>query len=243
MNRSFTLSFQGKKSEMTCTIFPPIELHGQAEIALLSLQAYSSYPNIHDGNNVLRVIIPDGIAKHSYKNDYIDITVPVGSYEIRDIESFLQNQFKEQLPPGDGIWVTANATSLKTEVSSSRDIDFDVPNSIAPFLGFEKKRLKSERVHVSDHLAAVNSLLCIRVGCSIATGAYVNGTNTHEIYEFYPSQPPGYKITESSLHLIYYPVLVRQIDCVTLTLTDQNGRLIDFRGEPISVRLHVRTVL
>ena len=87
----------------------------------------------------------------------------------------------------------------------------------------------------------VNSIL---VNIDIIMGSYVNGISSPTIYSFYPNVPPGYKIVERpNPALIYYPVLsMHDISRMRVWLTDQNGNLIDLRGETITIRIYIREV-
>jgi len=69
---SITLTLTGKTSLLVADYFPPIELDQNDQCALISLDTYNSIPNVDVGNNLFH------IGKHTIK-------IPVGSYEISDI--------------------------------------------------------------------------------------------------------------------------------------------------------------
>jgi hypothetical protein len=68
----------------------------------------------------------------------------------------------------------------------------------------------------------------------------MNNKPVHTIHEFSPDVLPGYKINEVPKNIIYLPLNTNSISSVTLELVDQDGNLIDFRGETITIRLHLR---
>ncbi len=60
------------------------------------------------------------------------------------------------------------------------------------------------------------------------------------MHEFSPAVGPGYKIIEAPRNVIYLPVNVKQITSITLKLIDQDGDLINFRGETVTIRIHIK---
>lgn len=68
----------------------------------------------------------------------------------------------------------------------------------------------------------------------------MNDSPAHILHEFALDVPPGYKLAERPRNLIYLPVNVREISRLEIRILDQEGRLINFRGEEITLRIHLR---
>lgn len=224
---SFTVSFSGKSSVLEARFFPPIELSPEKNyvLGLIELLTFHSIPNIDESNNKFDV-------------NYQVIEIPTGNYEIEDIESFLQEELK---PYGYTLRLEANKNTLQSEIFCSERVDFHNKDSIGSVLGFTPRVLPANEKHISDLPVKILKVNTIRVECYITAGAYINGQQVHTIHEFFPSVPPSYKIIEEPSQVIYLPVTVDRIDNIQLILIDQDGELINFRGEDISIRLHIKS--
>jgi len=62
------------------------------------------------------------------------------------------------------------------------------------------------------------------------------------IYSFFPNVAPGYKIVRNVENPIYLPVNKTQINNITVWLTDQSYNPLNFRGETITIRFHLRKI-
>ena len=69
----------------------------------------------------------------------------------------------------------------------------------------------------------------------------MNNSPADILHEFALDVPPGYKLTDRPLNLIYLPVNVKEISCIEVQILDQEGRLINFRGEEITLRIHIKS--
>lgn len=239
MTLTFTLS--GSSSEISNTFHPPIDLDEGAdyEIALLRIDAYNSIPNITENNNSLVVVTNEELGKQTIK-------IPKGTYEISHISDYvaekLKNLANSTRDPDSIFRVSVNPNTLLATIYSTLEVSFDVTNSVGPLLGFDTKDIiPKSSLLVSKKPPDINEVNIIRVECNIASGSFLNGRSTHTIYEFFPTVPPGYKICEVPANLIFLPLVnIQKITDITISLVDQKGRLIDFRGERVSVRVAIR---
>lgn len=131
---------------------------------------------------------------------------------------------------------------MKIKLETDVIIDFTPKDCIASVLGFEN-RVLSKGLHKSDRIVNITNVNNIRIDCDLTTGSFHNGKSTHTIYEFSPNVDAGYKINEQPRHLVYLPVIRRRINTINITIVDQNGDLVDFRGEQITCRIHIKREL
>lgn len=227
MSNTFILS--GNTSVLTANYNPPIPLGNDDWVmGLTNFEAFNSVPNVTNANNTLK-----------FGNKII--SVPTGSYELSDIEKYVNSQ----LDPSsyEFLKLTANNNTLKTIVKGTFDVDFNVENSIGGLLGFQKRLLQANVLHESDYPTNILKMNSLLIYCNITTGNYVNGAPGHIIHQFFPSVPPGYKIIEVPDHVTYLPVTAKEmLSNITLKIVDQDGDLVNFRGETVTVGLHLKRV-
>lgn len=231
--QTFTLS--GTTSILEAYYHPPIELPSNHNycLGLISLETYNAIPNIDSGCNKF------------YFGNHV-ITIPTGSYELKDINNFIQSEI-EKINLGDlnynGLChIYANNNTLKCIIKSTKEIDFTKPDSIGKLLGFNNVKLDANKIYESLHPVDILKVNSIRLECNITSNAYNNNKLVHTIHEFFPSVLPGYKIIEIPQNVIYMPITTNVIDRIVLKIVDQDGDLINFRGEVITIRLHLKIV-
>lgn len=228
---SIALTLSGRGSSLHANYFPPIDLGEEHsfECGLLNLNTWNTIPNIDESND-----------EFFYKKsgEYSEIVkIPHGSYEIKDLAQYLQNELKLREVEFELI---VNQNALRCEMKCSAEIIFNTEISLGPLLGFGYVDLIQGRWHYSTETPEIIKINVIRVNCDIVKGAYFNNENAHTIHEFTPSIPAGYKISETPKHIIYFPITVRSIREINISLCDQNNKLINFRNEIITLRIHIR---
>lgn len=244
---SVTVTLSGNSSVLEADFFPPITLDDkyQYECGLVDFQTFNCIPNIDETNNSI-VFEAATVSCHKPEDDEssikctdkINVVIPTGSYEIIDIFNFVKSKLDKVVD----FQLRVNKNTLKCEIFSNKAIDFTQPNSIGTLLGFSSRKLKRNEWHTSDGEIEISRINTIRVECSIITGSYFNNESVHALHEFFPSVEAGYKISETPQNVIYLPITVGTIHTISLRFVDQNSRLINFRGENIVTRLHIRRV-
>ncbi|CAH1106673.1 unnamed protein product [Psylliodes chrysocephalus] len=135
-----------------------------------------------------------------------------------------------------------NHNTLKCEIKSNKTIHFEKPKSIASLLGFEKKKLSAFQTHESKYPININKVNSICIDCNIVRNSYNNNKSVHTVHMFFPRVPPGYKIIQVPTNVIYLPINTKYIDEIVIKIVDQDGNLINFKQEVVTVRLHLRKV-
>lgn len=237
VHTSYTFTLSGKSSELSCNFNPPIYLNesGRYELALLNFETFNSLANVDKSNNILQYEDKTG----TFKNN---IEIPVGTYDIDDIAGVVNEQLQRRHAKGVFIDITGNNNTQHVRIKSTRRINFACDNSIGSLLGFKPGIVPKHTERFSDYVVNINKTNALQIYCNLVTGSYNNGVPVHVLYHFFPNVPAGFKIIESPQQPIYLPVSTNVISSVTVRILDQDGKLVDFREEELTVRVHLKSI-
>lgn len=234
---SLTVSFTGTSSVLRADFFPQIALDPAANYCcgLLDFTSYNSIPNIINGENSDFIYTAYG-ATHT-------ISLPTSMYEIEDILKYLKlelRRFKVSLT------YEINEASATVQISFNIDVTW-IGGTLLNVIGFKFTDNETQKIFLknylydSEHIAKITNIDIIRIECDIVSDAYINGKSCHTIHQFsHCKVPPGYKFIEVPQHIVYLPVKEKVIQSIQISIVDQDGKLIDFRGEQISCRIHIK---
>lgn len=250
---SFTASFTGKTSVLQAEFFPEIVLDPDVDYccALLDFTSYNSIPNIVKGVNsdftystkVKEKKIENGREELVEVEKVRTISLPTSMYEVEDILKYLKLELRR---------FHISFTYDINEASATAQILFNpevvwIGGTLLNVIGFEYEENKDNftfeknYLYDSNQIAKITNIDIIRIECDIVSGAYINGKNCHTIHQFSSCKvPPGYKFIEIPKHIVYLPIKQKQIQSIQISIVDQDGKLIDFRGEQISCRIHIK---
>lgn len=221
---SITLTITGDKSYLESQFQPPLTLWEKCECGLLYFSALNSIPNVTALNNIF-----------TYGDDNKQIKIPDGTYDLYDIAEYLETNIIDC-----EIKIKPNNNTLKCYFYCSQRVDFSVNNSIGQVFGFQNVKLEANKWYESVSPVNILPLSVIRIECDLVQGSYNNGSPSHIIYEFVPNVSPGHRYIEIPKNLIYLPVNKNNISSLSVKILDEYGNYIDFRGESIQLRLHLR---
>lgn len=222
-----TINLTSACSDISQAFYPPIQLKG-GEMALARLETYNSIANVDKSNNVL----------HYELNGQVHlIEVPVGAYEISEINDYVQTKTKS-------FEIIPNVNTLKCIVrihDPEVKVHFNHDRTMRQMLGFEAITVQGHGDHEGSSIVDILRVNSVNVNCDLITGSYVNGSQYPVLYSFFPNVPPGYKVVEVPTTPIYLPINTDYIQSIRLWLTDQNGGKIDLRGQKLTITLLIRS--
>lgn len=200
------------------------------EMGFIDLMTYNSIPNVEEGKN-----------NKICFGDESEVCLPTGSYEIEDINKYIttelnrkQSKIQFELKP--------NNNTLKSEIFCTEGIDFTKEGTLASLLGFHNtQKLEPGEYSVSPNQVSIIKVDVIRITCNLVRGSYRDGVEGHVLHEFYPAVGPGFKLIEKPHSVNYLPINKQShLSEFYITLEDQNGDLVNFRGENINLRVDIR---
>lgn len=231
---SYTFSLTGTESKLTTHLPTDLDVGGVGEwvLGLVGFETFHSVPNITQDNNGF-------VYRRTANGPAETIVIPVGSYSIDELEAYVLSR----MPDDVEFHLLANRATQHSAIYSSVYIDFRYPQTPHKLLGFRQGQLLRPGVtNVSPNAVKFAPVEILRIHCDIVGGTYADGQPSHILHEFFPAVAPGYKLTENPQPVIYLPVHIRRVGSITISVTDEHDKPIDFGGEQIFVRLHLKRV-
>jgi len=227
---SFIFTLSGINSILKATFNPPIFLDENSKYVLgfTNFESFNVIPNVTEKNNKF------------YFGTRNVISIPTGAYDLSDLEAFINLEIKKNLGESIFFSLKPNNNTLKSHIKSTIDIDFRPNDCIGPLLGFSRRKLEANRSHESDSFINILPFNAICIYCNIASGSFINGEPSHIIHNFFPTVPVSYKIVESPDSIIYLPINCSVIKEIVIKIVNEKGELLSFRGETVTVGLHLK---
>lgn len=244
MPSSFKFTVEGNRSLLNFDIFPPLHLDPTKEygLAILNFYGYNSINNVQqDLSNVFTFI-------HPTTSKSITFSLTPGSYDVPSIFEALNTALKDYLAkesseskPEDFV-ITHKIIEHTGNIVLHAPFDIDVTSdqNVLKLLGFEKSRiLPKNQDNWSDSPANIFAYHSINIRCDLVNDNYFNGKPSPVLYSFCPKVDLNYRIVEEISPLVYLKVNRHVINQISVSIVNERGTLLDFRGERITVVLHL----
>jgi hypothetical protein len=172
------------------------------------------------------------------------LTLPDGLMTLDTIEEQMRILIEGTGGTPTNISLVPSYSNSKITLVCSNSYGLDLQSSLSSLhsiLGFNSG-LYSSSSQEGQNIANINNgVSSLQIHCSIANGAYHNGQKGDVIHQFIRSGSPS-SFQELGLYQpIYCGISSKyQINQIRMYITDQDGTLIDFNGQPVSYMLHIR---
>lgn len=231
---------------------PPIVLNDtneqlentQYEVALIGLYTWNSFPNISatEYNNAI----------FTYNNGVDpdeNIVFPEGTYTLDDIEDYINTAMTANgdVPANINIVPNYNTLKITLEIAGGYEVDLSTSN-FYELLGFSAAQAGGGNITTTTEGANVgditNGLDALNVNLEgLLDNSYDNSSNSSTIFRFTPTVPPGSAIRETPSSRTFVPInREKQLDDITITITDNRDRIVSLRGEDLICELLFRPV-
>ena len=241
---SIVLIVTGNTNKFYVNLDSTIELDDNIdyEIALRRFDCYNSIYNVTATNNNFYYF--NGTANRTI------IIIP-GAYDVGAINTEIQRQMKllgDVTTVGNqdtfSINLYPNLNTLKSIITlaNSYTVDFTKVNSLRLLLGFDSLVLNAA-YNQSTNIINIQVFNNILITTDLCSGSYINSKSSQTIYSL-SSNPVqvGYKIIVEPSPPIYLPMIKKQFNNYSVTITDENSNDVSFNGETVSMVFHIQSV-
>ena len=191
-----------------------------SKLGLIRLSVYNSVFNVNRRNN-----------QFLYEGEVLAV-IP-GAYELIEIAKLIREE------TNGNVIIEPDKNTMKCKMEVLQDVNnFDVENSVASLLGFDKQ-IYSRGKYTTNRIIDIMGFNTINIHCNIILGAKYNGKETDILYTFNLTEPPGYLINIIPTSILYQNVTKDRIQYIEFHIKDEHGRPKDFNGDVLSFTLHM----
>ena len=216
------------------------------EIAMVRFESYNTYYNVTAANNQFSYTTPLGAVRA--------FTITPGAYQVADINAYIQSQMSAN---GDytttpasgvvnyGISVAANINTSRCVITlvTGYSVNFTIANSIRSLLGFNSEIINAA-TNTSESIIKIQNFSILCINCDLVSNSYLNSSSSQILRVISNTLVPvGYKIIVEPNNQIFLPIKhLSGFSDFRVWITDENGNLINFNGETITITLLLRVM-
>ena len=194
--------------------------------------------------------IPITIPNFEIENEFIDIKLVPGVYELIEINNTIKqiitdsgyelddkSKFKKDLTVFSIEFnIIPDTISMKSVLTTSNPIHFN--SKLNKVLGFTQRDYPSG-THTSEKPVMITTTDKVHLKCDCVDGSIVNGIREQILFSFNLSAPPGYKIIKEPTTVLYKSINKTRLDTIQFFLDDSNHDSVDFNGETLTFTIQI----
>ena len=225
-------------------LFQPLQTKNkQFKVGITFLSGYNGIFNVTNRNNKFY------FKKNLIDEDFIQITIPSGAYEIES----LNNEIKRIIIDKEYYTIESYPITIKPNFSTLGSIveikpqgaiiGFVFDDSIGSLLGFDETILYEE-YNLSPNPVDILSFDNIFLETDIAQGMIFKGRRSGIIHNFTMDVDPGYKYIQKFRGGIQWYMMNTKdfVSSINFKLKNENDIFVSFNGQSITFRLSIKEI-
>lgn len=211
------------------------------EMALIEWRGFNVIDNVNAsiyGNNIIEY---DG------GTGPISVILPDGIYSVDDINAEVQKSLQANAFAANSIVFTAvpSLGKVQTAVAAGFSVNLNASN-INAFFGYDPGQspiVGATTVVGNNQADLTNGIAAYLLRCDAITGSSLNANASDVMYIYTPDVKPGAGLKVSPTYPIFLPVRNnKEIRQIRLYVTDDRGRRVSYREQPMTYLLNFRRV-
>ena len=194
--------------------------------------------------------IPITIPYLEIENEFIDIQLPPGVYDLIEINNTIKqiitdsgyelddkSKFKKDLTVFSIEFnIKPDTKSMKSVLTTSNPSHFN--SELNKVLGFTQRDYPPG-THTSEKPVMITTTDKVHLKCDCVDGSNVNGIREQILFSFNLSARPGYKIIKEPTTVLYKSINKTRLDTIQFFLEDSNHDSVDFNGETLTFTIQI----
>lgn len=207
------------------------------QIALVSLETSSYFPNVTSENNKFYYSVKDS-------ETVKEITLIPGAYDIKQYSDEIKKAVNQNGDQEKNITIEMieGTGRIRVILDGGYKVFFNRPNTWRDCLGFHAKDLITDGSHLSDKIARILPIQKINVGCNLCSGSIGNKNKPNRgniLFSFPNSKKFGVPLTLAPTVLRRRELLTKTFDTVRLEFFSDDNEPINFLGSQITAELTI----
>jgi hypothetical protein len=208
MYKTAVFHFRGRSSHYQHTFTPclfPEDDDKKIFVGVTHFSTHFTLPNVTPSCSSFKIGAKKG-----------GIHIPVGNYDLHELSNVLSEK------SGGKIVITPLYAQRKVMLKCSEELDLSASTSIAPLLGFARKKFRANIDHVSENSFNSQAPRALNVSVEGAQGIYRNGAVSSCVLHQIITVPPNFEVRYDPKTPLFFPLASRNLTSLRVSVSGEN---------------------